>query len=159
MKNDCSGRTGTRPPSMRMNAPASRTHASALQGYLASKKTHPPSTLQLAHAEGLMGVLGGREFSYQRGTPVHVPLPSEEGTTEKDSRTLTWKPGPAFGLDCLMCHIRLTAALHNHSKYWPRTAPWVALFRDQPYRGTSHTRKRTPLGPYRRPMPRVLEGP
>ena len=26
------------------------------------------------------------------------------------------------------------------------------------YRGTSLTRKRTPLGPYRRPMPRVLEG-
>ena len=45
MKNDCSGRTGTRPPSMSMNAPASRTHASALQGYLASKKTHPPMTL------------------------------------------------------------------------------------------------------------------
>jgi len=26
------------------------------------------------------------------------------------------------------------------------------------YRGTSLTRKRTPLGPYRRPMPRVLGG-
>ena len=26
------------------------------------------------------------------------------------------------------------------------------------YRGTSLIRKRTPLGPYRRPMPRVLEG-
>ena len=26
------------------------------------------------------------------------------------------------------------------------------------YRGTSHTRKRTPLGPFRRPMPRVLGG-
>ena len=26
------------------------------------------------------------------------------------------------------------------------------------YRGTSHTRKRTPLGPYRRPLPRVLGG-
>ena len=26
----------------------------------------------------------------------------------------------------------------------------------QPYRGASLTRKRTPLGPYRRPMPRVL---
>ena len=28
----------------------------------------------------------------------------------------------------------------------------------KPYRGTSLTRKRTPLGPYRRPMPRVLGG-
>ena len=27
-----------------------------------------------------------------------------------------------------------------------------------PYRGTSLTRKCTPLGPYRRPMPRVLGG-
>ena len=26
------------------------------------------------------------------------------------------------------------------------------------YRGTSLTRNRTPLGPYRRPMPRILEG-
>ena len=26
------------------------------------------------------------------------------------------------------------------------------------YRGTSLTKKRTPLGPYRRPMPRVLGG-
>ena len=26
------------------------------------------------------------------------------------------------------------------------------------YRGTSLVRKRTPLGPYRRPMPRVLRG-
>ena len=26
------------------------------------------------------------------------------------------------------------------------------------YRGTSLTRKRIPLGPYRRPMPRVLRG-
>ena len=30
---------------------------------------------------------------------------------------------------------------------WPET-----------YRGTSLTRKRTPLGPYRRPVPRVLGG-
>ena len=29
----------------------------------------------------------------------------------------------------------------------------------RPYRGTSLTRKHTPLGPYRRPVPRVLEGP
>jgi len=29
---------------------------------------------------------------------------------------------------------------------------------DLPYRGTSLIRKRTPLGPYRRPMPRVLGG-
>ena len=28
-----------------------------------------------------------------------------------------------------------------------------------PYGGTSLIRKRTPLGPYRRPMPRVLGGP
>ena len=27
-----------------------------------------------------------------------------------------------------------------------------------PYRGTSLIRKRTPLGPYRRPMPRFLMG-
>ena len=30
--------------------------------------------------------------------------------------------------------------------------------RGDPYRGTSLIRKRNPLGPYRRPMPRVLGG-
>ena len=30
-----------------------------VQGYLAHKKTPPPRTLQLAHAWGLKGVLGG----------------------------------------------------------------------------------------------------
>jgi hypothetical protein len=35
---------------------------------------------------------------------------------------------------------------------------YVAMSRKvppQPYRGTSYIRKRAPLGPYRRPMPRV----
>ena len=58
---------------------------------------------------------------------------------------------------------------------WPRPAPLVAgaspaSVRDsgsnnrhsgstsQIYRGTSLTRKRNPLSPYRRPMPKVLEG-
>ena len=45
-----------------------------------------------------------------------------------------------------------------------RCAPLLEARNDEPlirwglhvYRGTSLTRKRTPLGPYRRPMPRVL---
>ena len=36
--------------------------------------------------------------------------------------------------------------------------PQRAGGRIPPYRATSRTRKRTPLGPYRRPMPRVLGG-
>ena len=34
--------------------------------------------------------------------------------------------------------------------------PWDALVQQMAYRGTSLIRKRTPLGPYRRPMPRIL---
>ena len=41
-----------------------------VQGYLTQKKQPPPRTLQLAHAWGLMGVLGGWVFSYGRGAPV-----------------------------------------------------------------------------------------
>ena len=38
------------------------------------------------------------------------------------------------------------------------TGPHVALAQLVPCRGTSLVRKSTPLGPYRRPMPRVLGG-
>jgi len=31
------------------------------------------------------------------------PLPSEEGTTSKVLRTLTWKTRPEYGLGCLIC--------------------------------------------------------
>ena len=35
---------------------------------------------------------------------------------------------------------------------------FVSFISGDIYRGTSLTRKRTPLGPYHRPMPRVLGG-
>ena len=42
---------------------------------------------------------------------------------------------------------------------WARSHPLSGQERAQlAYRGTSLTRKRSPLGPYRRPMPRVLGG-
>ena len=37
----------------------------------------------------------------------------------------------------------------------PQGVTWIT---SPEYRGTALTRKRTPLGPYRRPMPRVLGG-
>ena len=36
-------------------------------------------------------------------THLGVPLPGEEGTTQKVLRTCTWEPRPEFGLDCLTC--------------------------------------------------------
>ena len=48
----------------------SRKNSVQLQGYLAHKKQPPPRTLQQDHAEGPMGVLGGRAFSYERGPSV-----------------------------------------------------------------------------------------
>jgi hypothetical protein len=45
-----------------------------VQGYLASEKTSPPRTLQQTYACGLAAFLGGRVFSYERGTPVNRKL-------------------------------------------------------------------------------------
>ena len=42
--------------------------------------------------------------------------------------------------------------------YKPRLRKYSALVHHKPYRGTSLTRKRTPLGSYRSPMPKVLGG-
>ena len=44
------------------------------------------------------------------------------------------------------------------SSEWPRLSICAQIARQPCYMGTSLTRKRTPLGPYRRPMPRVLGG-
>ena len=41
-----------------------------VQGCLTHKKTPYPRTLHYAYAYGPMTVLGGRAFSYERGTPV-----------------------------------------------------------------------------------------
>ena len=43
---------------------------------------------------------------------------------------------------------------------YPAVLAWFSFMNvlPQPYRGTSLIRKRTPLGPYRRPMLRVLGG-
>ena len=43
----------------------------------------------------------------------------------------------------------------SHSRSLPQSGSTTVKLR---YRGTSLIRKRTPLGPYRRPMPRVLGG-
>ena len=52
-----------------------------LQGYLTCKKTHPPRTLPQAYVWGPRGVLGGRAFSYERGTLVESVSGSMFGTS------------------------------------------------------------------------------
>jgi len=53
-----------------------------------------------------------------------------------------------------MSEVPLYAGAYNllGVKYAPLATEGIAI----PYRGTSLIRKRTPLGPYHRPMPRVL---
>jgi hypothetical protein len=69
-------------------------------------------------------------FSYEQGSPVSQPLSSEYGTYKTvKARFWHWISGRVL-----------------------KTLSAV------PYRGTSRIRKRTSLGPYRRPMPRVLGG-
>jgi hypothetical protein len=45
-----------------------------LQEYLAHKKQPPPSTLQWDYAQDPLVVLGGGAVSYERGTPVCIPV-------------------------------------------------------------------------------------
>ena len=89
-----------------------------------------------------MVVLGGGAVSYERGTPVPPVSRSREGGEGGwDDAGLVF-----VGVECT---------------WLPRsegTAPPPIRTTEQVYRGTSLTRKRTPLGPYRRPMPRVLGG-
>jgi hypothetical protein len=53
--------------------------------------------------------------------------------------------------------VRLLAQLHSHS-FLPIVTPACLVSVRNAYRGTSLMRKHTPLGPYRRPVPRVLGG-
>ena len=50
----------------------------AVQGYLTSKKPHPPRTRPWADAQGPRGVLEGWAFSYGRGTPVVLARACED---------------------------------------------------------------------------------
>ena len=53
-------------------------------------------------------------------TACEFPLSSEEGTTEKFSRTFTLKPRPESGLGCLVCAMfargRWRAARHSRDR-------------------------------------------
>ena len=55
----------------------------------------------------------------------------------------------------LVSEVPLYSFFRNHFPHEPLEL--FKLLDPLDYRGTSLTTKRTPLGPYRRPMPRVLE--
>ena len=88
-----------------------------------------------------MEVLRGWVFSYRQGTPVTRPQPALHF-------------GYGFKVTGLRCRFSSEGfgVPHGGLREDPRVE-WSNL-----YRGTSPTRKRTPLGPYRRPLPRVLGG-
>ena len=48
--------------------------------------------------------------------------------------------------------------VHKGDTFAEKKAEYLASFNKEVYMDASLTRKRTPLGPYRRPMPRVLGG-
>ena len=58
------------------------SHPCPVQGYLAQKKPPPRRTLQYDHAWGVMGVLGGWAFSYERGNPVGFGIEGFRGEGE-----------------------------------------------------------------------------
>ena len=109
------------------------------QGYLAHKKTHPPRTLP--YALGPMGVPGGWVCSYERGTP-HPE--GDSGETLKSLSHRCYRREVAFELELTKETIYLPLECHQGgvllTKVDGRQAAIISF----------------PLGPYRRPMPRVL---
>ena len=110
-----------------------------------------------------MEVLGGAAVSYERGTPVGPMLPGVGLLFDR-----------VRGLQGYLAHEKPPTPQDHHralgvglllgfkGERFRMSA--VPLYRGcgkaafTTYRVTSLTRKRTPLGPYRRPMPRVLGG-
>ena len=79
--------------------------------------------------------------SEEDATPLGPRLAPRHGRTVGSYRgAFSWR-GTPVSPKCALCGGPLAYA-------------WRDAF--QAYRGTSLTRKRTPLGPYRKPMPRVL---
>jgi len=76
---------------------------------------------------------GGGPVSYERDNPVPVHDVLEGNTQASDETLLSSGPLTLLLVDVI---------LQSHSGHV--------------YRGTSPTRKRTPLGPHRRPLPGVL---
>jgi hypothetical protein len=119
------GRGSERTPPQQCNSTA--TAWSPVQGYLAHKKQPPFLGPSQEPRHGPTVGSHGGAVSYERGTLLVAPRPSPRHTCARGEG----ERGP-----------------HGSS---------VAA-RRQPghrYRGTSLTRKRTPLGPYHRPVPRV----
>ena len=88
----------------------------------------------------------------ERGTPARIAC-----TVFSVHREST---PPTPGLSCMRLQCRPTKTrveTSRHGHFLRSRPPSCASPRNQ-YKGTSLTKKRTPLGPYRRPMPRVLEG-
>jgi len=57
-----------------------------------------------------------------------------------------------------VCRVDLTKSRTAHTTRFGGPSSVLAFCVGLRYRGTTLNRKRTPLGPYRRPMPRVLGG-
>ena len=83
-----------------------------------------------------MVVLGGGAFSCERGSPV----------------LLLWRRFMTIGA-CAE-----TAYVHKHGPTVGFYGVVVLMIEEPLCKGTSLTKKRTSLGSYRRPMPRVLGG-
>ena len=81
-----------------------------------------------------MAILVGVAVSCERGTPVFLVNPGTDFYSVAIDPVKSWS-----------------------SNEWDEKKTRAAIPRSM-HRGTSLTRNRTPLGPYRSPMPRVLGG-
>ena len=148
---------------------ARRIWGGVLGGEGAREELTPPPRRTL----GTYGDPRGVGVSYERGTPVfEAPLaPSTYRTPISSFRHVTSPPCSRFfgaaTLTLMYLHMHTFTTipasplytslnpLSNHQHTACRASLPSLLLR---HRGTSLKRKRTPLGPYRRPMPRVLGG-
>jgi hypothetical protein len=111
-----------------------------VRGYRAHKKPPLPGTLQLVYVLGPPVVLGGA-ISCERGTPA-LRNPLLHGPYIKARR-----------------HKRsVRSVISFHVKTAPSSVGVRSLLGPKTWTKGSPTRKRPPLGPYRKPMPRVLGG-
>ena len=109
-----------------------------------------------------------QDHSLHSRTPCRVQMTSHGALTQTQPRCGVWRP--FFQGKRPLCPRTGTGVLRNsphvHTQGYPAHLVPCGLQTDcsnnpeveNPYRGTSLIRKRTSLGPYRRPMSRVLGG-
>jgi len=122
---------------------------------LRTRHTLEPLAWHWSHWPGRLPVRELRHSQHGQAVLHHVSIPTASGQLGGDGGDGETEGDGGIGGD----HWRPVSVGGDH---WTHCLPIRLCSGKEPaltkfgYRGTSLTRKRTPLGPYRRPMPRAL---